>query len=189
MMASRRSRRAERRSPCAGGSLRIWAFTLRQGKGNPGMRHGQTPHGVNHMVALGLRGLEKFETRRRRIENIANLHPGARRMGRRLRPRHRSTFDVDFPGAVGVGGAAGDGQSGDGADGWKCLASEPQGMDILQVFARQFGGRMALNRKRQVAGVHSVAVIGDRQGHPPAIGHHDVDTPGACVRCCSRPAP
>ena len=157
------------------------AFTLRQGKGDPGMRHGQTPHGVNRMVALGLRGLEKLEARRRRIEKIANLDPGARRMGRRLRPRDRSAFDVDFPGAVGVGRAAGNGQPGNGADGWQCLAPESQGMDVLQVFARQFGSRMALNRKRQVVGVHSVAVIGDRQGDPSAIGHHDVDTPGTRV--------
>jgi len=67
----------------AGAKRRWHALAVAEAEGDVGMRHRQPVDGVDGVVELGARRFQEFEPGRRRIEEVAHLDPGARRMRRR----------------------------------------------------------------------------------------------------------
>ncbi len=82
------------------------------GEGDRGIGHGEAPHGIDRLVALAARGLHEFESRRRRIEEVAHLDPRALGLRRRQRRALGAALDGERPGLGRATPAAGERQAG-----------------------------------------------------------------------------
>jgi hypothetical protein len=150
-------------------------------EGNVGPAHGEATHHVAHRFALGAIGLEKFQARRRGIEEVTHLDARALAERRRLHLGFDAALDRDGPGMRLGGVARRDGESRHRADRRQRLATEPERADVEEVVVGELRRGMALDRKREVRRHHAVAVV----AHPDdaaaaAVGEH-LDALGAGI--------
>jgi hypothetical protein len=145
------------------------------------VRHGQPPYRIEGVLVLGARRLEELEPRRRGEEEVAHLDPRARRMGAGLGPLDRARLDRQAPGAVGIGGPAGEGETADGADRGQRLAAEAQGVDAQQIVVGELGGGVAHHREFELVRAHTQAVVAHRDEVPAAGQGGHLDAAGAGV--------
>ena len=85
-------RARQRRRP---GHRRALLAGEREGDVRPA--HGEPPHHLAHRLGLGAVGLEELQPRRRRVEQVAHLDPGAFAERRRLDLRLRAGIDRRSP--------------------------------------------------------------------------------------------
>ena len=122
--------------------------------------HGEPAHHLAHRLGLGAVELEKFQPRRRRVEQVAHLDAGAGAERRRLQRRFRAGLDLDRPGVRLASVARRDGKPRHRADRGQRLAAEAERADRDEVVVGELGGGMALDRQRQVGARHALAVVG-----------------------------
>ena len=151
------------------------AFFAGQREGDVRPRHREPAHHLADRFGLGAVGLEKFQARRRRIKQIADLDAGALRKCRRHDVRFLAAFDRQRPGVRLAGVARGDAELGNRADRGQRLAAKPQRADLQQVLIVEFGGGVAIHRQRQIATGHAAAVVGDADPPPAAAIGENVD--------------
>ena len=125
---------------------------------------------------LGRRRLQELEPGGRVEEEVVHLHARAD-LRRHAEPQGDHAALAAQPKALGgAAGAAGHREARDRADRRQRLAAEAERGDRVQVLvARQLGGRVALERQRQLLGRHAVAVVRDPDQRRPAIAqiHRD----------------
>ena len=177
---------AEPRQPAGGAGQRGGpghrrAFLAGQREGDVGPRHRKAPHHFADRFGLGAVGLEKFQPRRRRIKEIADLDAGALRQRRRHDLRFLAAFDRQRPGMRLAGVAGGDAELRHRADRGQRLAAEPERADAQQILVVELGGGVAIDRQREVGVGHAAAVVGDADPPPAAAIGENVDPAGAGV--------
>ncbi len=85
-------RAGQRRRPGDGRAL-----LAREREGDIGPAHGKTAHDIAHGLGFGAVGLEEFQPRRRGVEQVAHLDPGALAERRRHRSALGAAFDRQAP--------------------------------------------------------------------------------------------
>src|SRR5207248_9123207 len=118
--------------------------------------------------------LEKLEPRRRGVEEIAHLDPGAGTERGGLHRRFLAAIDGDRPGIGLARVARRDGEARHRADRGERLAAEAERADIIEVVVRELRGGVALDREREIAARHAAAVVGDANEAPTAAIGHDL---------------
>ena len=157
------------------------AFLAGQREGDLGPRHGQPPHHFADRFGLGAVGLEKFQPRRRRIKEIADLDARTLRQRRRRDRRFRPAFHRQRPGMRLAGVAGGDVELGYRADRGQRLAAESERTDAQQVLVVELGGGVALDRESEIGVGHAAAVVGDGDLSPAAAVGENIDPARAGV--------
>ncbi len=147
-------------------------------------RQGQTADHFLQVLKLGLLSFEKLAPRRRVEEQVAHLHRGAHRMGRRLHARgHVAAFGLHLPGLLGLGGARGQGQAGHRTDRGQGLTTKAQAQHLLQIFQlANLAGGMSRQGQRQVIGGNAAAVVTHPQQLAAALLDVHLDAPSAGVQ-------
>ena len=157
------------------------AIVARQGERHVGPAHRQPPHHLAHRLGLGAVALEELQPRRRGVEQVPDLDPGATAERRGLDLGLVAGIDNDRPG-VGLGGVAGrDAEPRDRADRGQRLTAKAERTDLQQIVAVELGGGMAIDRQRQVGARHAAAIVGDANEPPAAALGRDLDPGGAGV--------
>jgi hypothetical protein len=146
------------------------------------VRQGQLSEGAQARGQLGRGRLEELEPCGRVEEQVAHLHARAP-VGwdfEALLDRAALAGQAEARGAPPR--AARQREAGDGANGRQRLAAEAQRRDGVQVLVvLELGGRMALERQRQLLRRHADAVVGDADQRAPAVAQVDGDSGGAGV--------
>ena len=106
-------------------------------------------------------GLQEFETRRRRKEEIPNLNACTEASSRRPRVRHIARLDLDREGCLLPAWAAGDLEAADPGKRSKRLTSKAEAVDTDQIVIRKLGRRMGLDGEPEFVRRHTDAIIGD----------------------------
>ena len=167
--------------PGPGVVAKMGALLAGQAEGDRGLGEREPAQRVGGVAQLGARRFEEFEPRRRRVEEIAHLDPGAGGERGGAGAADRPPFDRDDVRLGRAPGAAGDGEAADRADRGQRLAAETERVDPRQIVVRQLGGRVPLDRQRELFRRHAASVVGDRDQRPPAVAQHHVDAPRAGV--------
>lgn len=157
------------------------ARAVRQGEGHLGVRHAQAVDDIRSVLCFRARTLEELEPRRRGIEQVPHFHPRTALAGSRFGRGFHTPLNLDAPGAVSLGGAAGQAHARHRADGRQSLAAKAQETDVEQVLVRQLGGCVPLHGQRQFVGRHATAVVLHRDERPTAFRQGHVDTARASV--------
>ncbi len=151
-------------SGCAGQRRRPGdrrTLLAREREGDVGPAHRQTAHRLADRLALAAVALEKFEPRRRRIEQVAHLDARAFALRRRLDLALAAAVDRDRPAVRRAGVTCRDGKMRHRADRGQSLAAEAERADVEQIIVRQFRGGVAFHRQRQVLARHAAAVVAE----------------------------
>ena len=151
------------------------ALLAGQREGDVGPRHRKPAHHLADGFRLGAVGLQEFQPRGRRIEEIGDLDARAVIERARLRLRFLAALDRKRPGMRLRRMTRGDGQFRDRADRGQGLAAEAERPDAQQVFVVELRGGVALDREVEVAARHAAAIIGDGDAPPPAALGENVD--------------
>ena len=157
------------------------AFLAREREGDVGPAHRQAPHHLADGVALAAVALEELEPRRRRVEEVAHLDPGAFAQRGRLHLGLVAAVDGDREGVRLARVAGGDGEPRHRADRGQRLAAEAERADVEQVVVGQLRGGVALDREREIGAGHAGAVVADADQPAPAAVGEDLDARRAGV--------
>ena len=149
------------------------AFLAGESESDIGAAHGEPAHDFAHGFGLGAIELEKLQSRRRGVEEIAHFDAGA--LGERRGPqfRLRAAVDLDRPGVRFAGVPRRDRKPRDGADRRQRLAAKAERVDGDEILVGELRRGMALDRERQIGPRHALAVVRDAdEPAAAAIGEH-----------------
>ena len=135
------------------------------------------PIRVLYVRRLGPLGLQELAPGRGVVEEIGDLHRGARRMRRRPVSKLFAPGDFQAPGAVRIPPARRDGKARHGRHAGQCFAPEPHGRDLAEIRGRRdLAGGVSGHGQRHVVGVDAQAVV----AHPNPLhtGLFDIDPDG-----------
>src|SRR5262249_19082457 len=118
---------------------------------------------------------QKFEPRRRRVEEVAHLDARAFAERARFDLRFAAAVDRDRPAVRLAGVARGDGETRDRADRGQRLAAEAERADVEQIVFGQVGGGGASPRHGEVVMRLAGAVVAAADHPPAAAVGHDLD--------------
>ncbi len=139
-------------------------------------------HQLVDMGKLGLFAAHELAPRRGIEEEIHHLHRSTHRMGRRLDGNaHLAPFGLRLPGFGLLGGAGGESEAGNRADGGERFATKAQAVDPLQIIeGRHLGGGVARQRQHQLIFGNAATVVTDAdQLGAPLV---DIDFDPVCAR-------
>ena len=156
------------------------ARDIAQSEGHRRFGHRQTLDCVRDRLRLGPVGAHEFQAGWRGVEQIAQLDHCACAQGGGFHRLHLATCDMDLR-RIRPADPAGDRQASHGPQRRQRLAPETKGMDVQQVRAVDFRGRMAGQGQRQVLRRDAAAIIGDADQGLAAISDVDGDPRGPCV--------
>ena len=157
------------------------ALLASEREGDVGPAHGETTHDLADRFAFGAVGLEKFQPRRRRVEQVAHLDTRAFAERGGLDLGFVAGVDRDAPGMRLAPVAGGDRQPCDRADRGQRLAAEAQRPDVHEIVVGELGGSVALDAQRKVGARHAVAVVAHADEPAPAAVGHDLNLARAGV--------
>lgn len=167
---------AEPRQPAGGagqgsGPGHRRALLAGEREGNVGARHRQPPDHFANGFRLGAVGLQEFQPRRRRIEEVVDLDARAMRQRCRHDLGLLAAFDRQRPGMRFAGVARGDREPCNRADRGQRLAAEPERADLQEILVIELGRGVAFDRERQVLAVMPLpsSVMPIRRRPPPSV--------------------
>ena len=153
------------------------------GEGKARLRTGEREPA--HDLGAGLRfasvGLEEFQPRRRRREEIARLDARSPGMRGRTRRAFDAVLDAHLEGLRRAARAGADFEPRNRGDRRQRLAAKPQRRDRREIAVGNFRGGVTLDREREIVGVHAEAVVADPDQASPARLDRDVDARRAGV--------
>ena len=126
------------------------AFLAGEREGNIRAAHGKPAHDFAHRLRFGAIELEEFQSRRRRVKQVAHFDAGALPERGRLELRLGAGVNLDRPGVRLAFVPRGDGKPRHGADRRQCFAAETKRVDCHEIVVGKLRGGMAIDREREI---------------------------------------